>query len=132
MDAVISKLNPHFYSSIRAGSEAEREDAGKAFVAAVVKEVEPLLKNAAPFFGGSSRLTLAEVQTGSFVLRYLSHSKYGLLAENLLSELEAKAPNFYKWANAVVNEKSVNYIWDEKKIAEGTKARMAKLKAGSK
>lgn len=30
-------------------------------VAGIVREVEPLLKNAAPFFGGSDKLTFAEV-----------------------------------------------------------------------
>lgn len=30
-------------------------------IAALVKEVEPLLQDAKPFFGGSDRLTLAEV-----------------------------------------------------------------------
>ena len=127
VDAVINKANPHFHAGIRASNEWEREDAGRAFIAAVVKEVEPLLKDANPFFGGSSRLTLAEVQTGSFVLRYMSYSKYGLQAKNLMSELEAETPNFYKWANAVVKERSVNYIWNEKEVVERTKARISAL-----
>jgi glutathione S-transferase len=61
VDALISKVNPHFYAGVRAKDAQELEEAGKLLVAAVVKEVEPLLKDAAPFFGGSSRLTMAEV-----------------------------------------------------------------------
>jgi glutathione S-transferase len=38
-----------------------------------------------------------------------------------------KTPAFWKWANAVVKEKSVNYIWgDEAQFIEKTKARLAK------
>jgi len=43
--------------------------------------------------------------------------------------LESQAPAFYKWANAVVAEKSVNHIYDEQGVAEKTAARLAKAKA---
>ena len=46
-----------------------------------------------------------------------------------MSSLEAKAPAFYKWANAVVQEKSVTYIWDEEAVATRTQARLAKTAA---
>lgn len=47
----------------RAQSAEEKDKCAEAFVAAVVKEVEPCLGGAegGPFFGGSDRLTLAEV-----------------------------------------------------------------------
>jgi glutathione S-transferase len=45
--------------------------------------------------------------------------------------VETRAPNYWKWANAVVNEKSVNYIFDEKLNAERTKKRLAKQKAAA-
>jgi glutathione S-transferase len=45
----------------RAASEEEKEAKSKEWVAAVQKEIEPLLQNASPFFGGSKELTLAEV-----------------------------------------------------------------------
>jgi glutathione S-transferase len=70
------------------------------------------------------------VQTASFILRVLSFPKYeSLLPASVLKNLEAKAPNFYKWANAVVKEDSVTYVWDEKKVAEGTVARFVKANA---
>jgi len=61
VDALISKVQPNFYPQILAKTEEERTEKMNAFVNAVVKEIEPLLKDAAPFFGASSRLTLAEV-----------------------------------------------------------------------
>jgi len=52
-----------------------------------------------------------------------------LYPKSVLSSLETKAPAFWKWANAVVKEESVTYIWDENKVIEGTKARLAKIAA---
>jgi len=49
------------FTIFRAGSEEEKEAKSKEWVAAVQKEIEPLLKTANPFFGGSQELTLAEV-----------------------------------------------------------------------
>ena len=50
-------------AGVRAASQEEREAAGDALVEAVAKEIEPLLNNEGkgPFFGGSERLTFAEV-----------------------------------------------------------------------
>lgn len=52
------------YGIIGAQGE-EKEEKAKVLVDAVVKELEPLLADAAPFFGGASRLTLAEVCFGT-------------------------------------------------------------------
>ncbi|EHL02918.1 putative Glutathione S-transferase GST-6.0 [Glarea lozoyensis 74030] len=84
--------------------------AAKTLGDAIVKEIEPLLKDAGPFFGGSERLTLAEVDI--------------LLPPSFLPALEKDAPNFWKWANALTKEESVTYIWDEKKVTEGTITRL--------
>ena len=57
----------------------------------------------------------------------LSFPKYeGLLPKSILTGLETKTPAFWKWANAVVKEESVTYIWDEKNVAERTLARITK------
>lgn len=65
--------------------------------------------------------------TGSFVLRLVSMSKYEqLLPTSLPKAMEEKNPNFWKWANAVANEKSVTYIWDEEAVANRTLERLGK------
>jgi glutathione S-transferase len=74
----------------------------------------------------------SQVQTGSFVLRYMTHGKHGLMSPNVVTELQKQAPNFYKWANAVIVEKSVNHIWDEEGVIKATKAKMARMAAESK
>jgi glutathione S-transferase len=62
VDAIMSKAQSNFYPQILANTEEEKNEKMNAFINAIVKEVEPLLKDAAPFFGGSSKLTLAEVR----------------------------------------------------------------------
>ncbi|KAH8804652.1 glutathione S-transferase domain-containing protein [Xylogone sp. PMI_703] len=131
VDTYFTKVNSNFYSILKADG-AEKDELAEKFVAAIEKEIEPLLKDANPFFGGSSRLTLAEVQTGSFILRLLSAPKYGLFPTNFTSILQSRTPNFYKWATNVVKEKSVNFIYDEEKVATRTKARIDKMKAQAK
>jgi glutathione S-transferase len=68
------------------------------------------------------------------VLRLLGLSKpqYGIGSPKLLPMLEKKAPKFNAWASRVVQEPSVNYIWDEKRVAERSKAKFAQLAAEKK
>jgi glutathione S-transferase len=44
-------------------SKEEQAKMSQEFVDVVTKEIEPLLKDAKPFFGGSQKVTLAEVGT---------------------------------------------------------------------
>jgi glutathione S-transferase len=61
IDTWNTKIGSFMFSMFRAASEEEKEAKSKEWVAAVHKEIEPLLENAGPFFGGSKDLTLAEV-----------------------------------------------------------------------
>ena len=70
-----------------------------------------------------------KVQTGSFILRLLAYPKSGLAPASLLTNLETRAPSFWKWANAVVKEKSVNFIWNEETVLANTRKRLAKAVA---
>lgn len=129
VDAFLSKVLPHFSSSLRSSTEDERDEAARSLVDAIVKEVEPLLADTegkGPFFGGSEKLTLAEVQTGSFLLRILGFAKpeHGLVSAKL-PELLLKAPRFKRWAEATVAQESVNFIWQEKVVADKTRAKFA-------
>ncbi|TVY52935.1 Glutathione S-transferase U20 [Lachnellula cervina] len=129
VDAFISKVPGLYIAALKAEVGEEKERAAGVLVDAVVKNLEPLLGDAGPFFGGSDRLTFAEVQTASFVIRLLDFGAYeALLPKSLLPALEAKAPSFWKWASAVVKEDSVTYKWDAKAHAEGTIQRFAELR----
>ena len=61
VDTWFTKVNGLFFPVLKAEGE-EKEKLGKDMVAAVTKEIEPLLKGSAPYFGGSKVLTLAEVR----------------------------------------------------------------------
>jgi glutathione S-transferase len=62
VDAYTSKVNSPMYGLYVAKTDAERDAITEKVIANLVKEVEPLLADASPFFGGSDKLTLAEVR----------------------------------------------------------------------
>ncbi|KAK2683928.1 Glutathione S-transferase, N-terminal [Fusarium oxysporum f. sp. vasinfectum] len=137
-DAHPSHLLPRVYGQERSVDQSEggllrrctEEEVNQAVddaVAGIVKEVEPLLKNAAPFFNGSDKLTFAEVLIAPFVIRLLSSAKHGLLPTNLPSRLEKETPNFYKWAQAISKNPSVLKIYDEDRVVEASKRVRAKF-----
>ncbi|PGH10685.1 hypothetical protein AJ80_07441 [Polytolypa hystricis UAMH7299] len=133
VDAFFTKVIPHLFASLRAASDADRETATEALIAGVETEIEPLLAPAqdggatGPFFGGSEKLTLAEVLTGSFLLRLLLLHKpeYGLLSAKLPELLEQRTPRFKRWADTTVQQESVNFIWDAENVGRKTKERLA-------
>ena len=60
VDAFFSNVSPKFQAALFSKGE-DKESTAQAFVDSIVKEIEPLLEDAKPFFGGSERLTLVEV-----------------------------------------------------------------------
>ncbi|KAF2204577.1 thioredoxin-like protein [Delitschia confertaspora ATCC 74209] len=128
VDTWSSKAGSYWYQILINEDESQKEALAKELLSAVGKEIEPLLKDAAPFFGGSKKFTLAEALTAPFIIRIYAFSKHGLLPQSLISGLNS-FPNFAKWAAEVINQESVTFIWDEEMIIKSTAARLAKLKA---
>ena len=62
VDAYFSKCNPLLFAAIRQDDPDEKAAKENEFAAAIKKEIEPLLPEEGPFFGGSKDLTLAEVR----------------------------------------------------------------------
>ena len=62
VDAYFENVQKHLAKLTSAKTDAEVDEAVAQTHAGIVKEVEPLLKDAKPFFGGSDHLTLAEVR----------------------------------------------------------------------
>ena len=112
-------------------SEHEQEETATKIVAAIRKEIEPLLQDARPYFGGSETMTLAEALTGPFVLRMKAYGKAGLVHGALVQGLET-VPRFRSWVDRVTSQESVTYIWDEEKMISRTKARIEKGRGGGK
>jgi glutathione S-transferase len=59
-DTYVAKAQPHLQTAVLSFGE-EKQAAAVKYTDAIIKEIEPLLSDAAPFLGGSSSLTLAEV-----------------------------------------------------------------------
>lgn len=130
VDTWFSKAGSFWFQILKADGE-EKEKLAKQFVEIVGKEVDPLLKDAAPFFGGSSKVTLAEALTAPFILRVYALTKYGLLPQSVVDGFDA-LPNFSKWAHEVIKQESVTYIWDEEPTITATKNKIESLKAAAK
>jgi len=131
VDSYFTKFQSHLFKLLGAKTESEQEEIAGAAVDALVKEVEPLLKDANPFFGGSKDITLAEVLTGSFVIRVVRLSNAGIYPTKLSGLVAEKAPAFWKWAQAVSEHPSVTSIFNEEAIVASTKARIAKARAAA-
>lgn len=78
----------------RAGTEEEKKQKSDELVKAVEKEIEPLLHDAAPFFGGSNKMTLAEVRLTSFlrVMQLLMRSLLCRFKQHPLSSASTLSP----------------------------------------
>jgi glutathione S-transferase len=79
IDTWNTKIGNFMFSLFRAQTEPEREKMSQEWVAAVKKEIEPLLADAAPFFGGQSRLTLAEVSYSLSAILNVTNAVFGRL-----------------------------------------------------
>jgi len=127
VDTYNTKIGPYTYKVLLADSEAEKEARAREWITAVEREIEPLLKDASPFFGGSEEFTFAEVQAAPFVLRTYALSKNGILPASIKEGLD-KLPKFSAWAKAMMEKESVTCIWDEQKFVTRTAERIKKMK----
>ncbi|KAK0612537.1 thioredoxin-like protein [Bombardia bombarda] len=115
-------------------ASAKAEDQGAlidAAVATILKEVEPLLADAKPFFGGSETITQAEVLTGSFAIRLKALTARGVYPKVLWETLVEKAPNLVKWVDAVSAHPSVKSVFPEDDIVRITVNRLEKARAAA-
>lgn len=97
---------------MKASNDQEKEDKCREWAAAVEKEIEPLLADAAPYFGGSKDLTLAEAIVSPFLLRWYALSDDGEMIPTSFAKKLNSLPNFSKWAKAVRENESVGRIYD--------------------
>jgi glutathione S-transferase len=131
VDTWATKAGSFLFKIATEDSQEEREKLSKELVSVIDKEIEPLLKDAAPFFGGSSKLTFAEAIVAPFILRTYAFAKHDLLPKSVADGLN-ELPNFSKWAAEVIKHDSVTYIWSEERAVEGTKKKIASLKSQAK
>ncbi|KAL4886985.1 thioredoxin-like protein [Aspergillus karnatakaensis] len=127
VDAWVSKVYPVLTGVILNGED--HDSSTEALVGVLEREIEPLLLvsfstkdgdgdgdvKRGEFFGGSERLTLAEVLVGPFLLWLftLCKEEYGVLRSDLVETLQGKTPRFAKWGLSAVTHESVACVFDE-------------------
>ncbi|KAK7522402.1 glutathione-S-transferase-like protein omega 1 [Phyllosticta citriasiana] len=82
-----------------------------------------------PFLGREGTLSLAEILTAPFLLRFYALSSRGILPKSFKQGLEA-LPHFGPWAKAVIAHPSVKENWDEESGVQRAEAMLAKVRAG--
>lgn len=127
VDTWNSKVQGNMYPLLKATGD-EQEKIIQDTLAAIEKEIEPLLKDANPFFGGKEKMTFAEVIVAPFLLRFYAMSDGDLLPESFKEGIE-KLPNTGAWAKEVLKQESVLSIWDEEKVRKRMAGLIAKMKA---
>ncbi|KAK4540473.1 hypothetical protein LTR36_009219 [Oleoguttula mirabilis] len=132
VDTFNTKVSSFQLAVMRASDASEKEAKCKEWVAVIEKEIEPLLADAAPFFGGSEDLTFAEVQAAPFLLRWYTFAVEGELIPSSFAETLDKLPNFGKWKKAIVSKASVQTIYNESAILEGAKEKLKQMQAAHK
>lgn len=128
IDAYWTKFHTHLFRLFEAPTAADEAHVVRAAVDGLVREVEPLLGDAAPFWGGSDRLTLAEVVTGPFVVRAVALSRHGVYPHGLNEQIEAAAPRFWRWARAVCEHPSITAVFEEDVIVARSIAKRGRMR----
>lgn len=82
VDAYFTKVNSFLYPILKAENEDEKRQKSEEMVRALEKEIEPLLQDAAPFFGGNKQMTMAEVGLSSSSLELTADTAGTLLGSN--------------------------------------------------
>ncbi|GAM89824.1 hypothetical protein ANO11243_078630 [Dothideomycetidae sp. 11243] len=131
VDTFFTKIQPAFYPMLTADNEEDKEKHAQAMVTAIKNEIEPLLKDAGAFFGGSSKLTMAEVLTAPFVIRFATFGDSDLFPASFKRGVD-NLPNYSKWAAALSSHENVRFNYDSQSIVESTKKRIAKMKSQTK
>ncbi|KAK7908522.1 glutathione S-transferase [Apiospora marii] len=127
-DAYWTKFHTLLFRLFEAPTAADEEKVVDDAVQGLVREVEPLLGDAAPFFGKSPRLTLAEVITGPFAIRAVTLSKHGVYPTSLNRQIEEQAPNFHRWAIAVSSHPSITAVFDEQVHVARSRAKRDRMR----
>lgn len=128
IDTYWTKFHSTLFGLFEAPTKNDEEKIIGEAIKGLIVEVEPLLKDAMPFWGGSQRLTLVEVITGPFVIRATTLSRHGVYPESLNVQAKEKAPHFSAWAAAVSSHPSITSVFDEDVHVARSRAKRARMR----
>lgn len=119
VDTWSTKLSTYQTGVLKAPTAAEKLALVDEWVGAVEREIEPLLADAGPFFGGSKEITLAEAMVAPFLLRWYGFAEGDAYVPRTLAEKLDALPNFGGWSKAVRAHASVLKVWEPEVFMEG-------------
>ncbi|KAA6414470.1 MAG: hypothetical protein FRX48_01219 [Lasallia pustulata] len=128
VETYFSKVQPLMMGVMQTEDAEAKEKKAGDMLAMLEKEIEPLLKDAKPFFGGNERMTMAEALTAPFVLRLSAFASDGVLLPASLPKHMAKLPSLSRWMEAVRAQESVTYTYNERDVIERTKRKLANMR----
>ncbi|KAJ0120983.1 glutathione s-transferase domain-containing protein [Diaporthe amygdali] len=131
IDTYWTKYHTILFRLFESPTKSDEEKVIDDAIDGIKKEVEPLLADAAPFWGGSGQLTLAEVITGPFVIRAVTLSNHGVYPTSLNRRIESEAPSFHRWAKATSSHASITGVFDEAVIVNRSVAKRARMRAAA-
>jgi len=130
VDTFTSKIASQVTGIALAATPEDQEQRCEGVIKVVENEISPLLEDAAPFFANSREMTLAEVNTASFVLRIYTFGKpvYGLYPKFLLPRLNEIKP-WQKWVDTLLGSTRVTEIFQEEEFMSRIKPAFEKARA---
>jgi glutathione S-transferase len=132
VDTWMSKIAPSQFAILRATTPEDKLAKLDETLTLIRSEIEPLLDTAKPFFGGSEKLTLAEVLIAPFVMRWMTLGDDGEMVPKVLKAEVEKLPNFAAWVEAVLGHETATRMFNRESFLESTKKRLEKAKEVSK
>ncbi|KAK4940249.1 hypothetical protein LTR10_019569 [Elasticomyces elasticus] len=113
-DTYFTKINPLMFKLVGSDQGDPQAKIVDEIISLLEKEIEPLLVDAAPFFGGSQKITVVEAMTTPFTLRLHDFSNDKIFPASLAERMTGPTlPNFSRWVKLCMTHPSVTYVWDK-------------------
>lgn len=129
IDAYWTKFHTILFRLFEAPTKEDEERIIDDAIIGIKKEVEPLLADASPFWGGSDKFTLAEVLMSPFVIRAVMLSRNGVYPTSLNKRMEVETPTFHKWVLATSSHPSITRVVEEDVIVKRSVAKRQRMRA---
>ncbi|KIW54186.1 hypothetical protein PV05_06563 [Exophiala xenobiotica] len=131
IDTFFSKVNPYMFKLVGADNDEAQAKLVDECIALLEKEIEPLLADASPYFGGSDRITIVEAMTTPFTLRLHDFANGQIFPTSLAERMTASPtlPNFGRWVKRCMAHPSVTYVWDKEYYLPRIVERLPQAKA---
>ncbi|KAI1615269.1 thioredoxin-like protein [Exophiala viscosa] len=113
-DTYFTKINPLMFKLVGADQGAPQSKIVDDIITLLETEIDPLLVDAAPFFGGSQKITVVEAMTTPFTVRLYDFSNDEIFPASLAERMTGPTlPNFSRWVKLCMEHPSLTEPWDK-------------------